>query len=335
MRIRPYLNGDTPALADLWNRAMPVCAQISRPLSAHEFDLLVMGRTYFDRLGLIVAEDSDPKRLLGFVHAGFGPEQPEGPSHTLDRDCGTLAMLAIDPDLNEPEQVARPLIDAAERYLFDAGAQVLYAGGRFPVNPFYWGFYGGSEFAGILDGHARFHRALGASSVAYDAAYTAVLLSAPIERLKLFHPQMVRLRRQAEFHVEEDAIMTRWWDGQALSLFPLTRFTLVDRANGQRIAKAVTWEMNLYCREDPQLRAGLVNMEVSAAYRRRGFGRRLLIELAKYLRDRTTAQPVKLIELQTDAANHAAIGLYESLGFQRIGTTTLYRRQATDKTGIN
>ena len=31
-----------------------------------------MAKPFFDRFGLIVAEDRD--RLVGFVHAGFGPE---------------------------------------------------------------------------------------------------------------------------------------------------------------------------------------------------------------------------------------------------------------------
>ncbi len=65
-------------------------------------------------------------------------------------------MLVVDPDRDD-EALERGLIETAEAYLRERGASVIYAGGQAPVNPFYWGIYGGSECAGILSSHVAFH----------------------------------------------------------------------------------------------------------------------------------------------------------------------------------
>ena len=70
---------------------------------------------------------------------------------------GAIAMLVTEPDEEDPE-LDQGLLLEAERYLRGRGAQVIYAGGQSPLNPFYWGLYGGSEFAGILGTHVRFLR---------------------------------------------------------------------------------------------------------------------------------------------------------------------------------
>ncbi|MBX6316617.1 MAG: GNAT family N-acetyltransferase, partial [Isosphaeraceae bacterium] len=138
-RFRPFRNGDPPALVDLWNRGLPDRGVV-RPLTVHEFDALVMGKLHFEAAGLIVAEREG--RVLGYAHAGFGPEQPHGPSHRLDTQMGTVGMLITEPGLDDPD-LERGLFLAAERYLRRRGAAVIYAGGQYPLNPFYWGLYGG------------------------------------------------------------------------------------------------------------------------------------------------------------------------------------------------
>ena len=159
-RFRPFRNTDPPALADLWNRGIPDQCAV-RPLRPHELDAHALGRANFDAAGLVVAEKEG--RIVGFVHAGFGPNAPIDPAKPLEvsQEMGTIAMLVVDPAAPDRELVFG-LLSEAERYLRDRGAKVVYAGGVFPLNPFYWGIYGGSEGCGVLSaGHRPFH---GASS---------------------------------------------------------------------------------------------------------------------------------------------------------------------------
>jgi hypothetical protein len=65
-------------------------------------------------------------------------------------------MLVVEPGLDDPELIPG-LLGAAERYLRARGAQVVYAGSLFPLNPFYWGLSGGSEGAGVLSSQEAFH----------------------------------------------------------------------------------------------------------------------------------------------------------------------------------
>src|SRR5947209_2142652 len=113
IHYRPFRNADPPALAALWNRGVPEYGTV-RPLSGHEFDTHVVDRADFEAEGLVVAEREG--RIVGFVHAGFGPDDPIGPPLHLGRSLGTVAMLVVEPGLEDPE-LERGLIEEAERYL--------------------------------------------------------------------------------------------------------------------------------------------------------------------------------------------------------------------------
>lgn len=175
-RFRRFRNTDPPALARLWNQTIPQIATV-RPLRIHELDTHAFGRVNFDAAGLIIAEKDG--RVAGFVHAGFGPDIPVDPARPLDlnHEMGTIAMLLVEPNLDDRELVLG-LIGEAENYLKNRGAKVIYAGGLFPLNPFYWGVYGGSEGCGVLSAHQPFHRTL--TERGYEPAGTTILLEADL-----------------------------------------------------------------------------------------------------------------------------------------------------------
>ncbi|MDR3638016.1 MAG: GNAT family N-acetyltransferase [Isosphaeraceae bacterium] len=314
--FRPFRNGDPPALAALWNRGVPA-RETARPLSAHEFDAQVANRVHFDAAGLIVAEREG--RKVGFVHAGFGPEEPIGPPHRLNRALGTIGMLVTDPGL-EDEELERGLVAEAERYLRERGAKVFYAGGQFPLNPFYWGLYGGSEWAGILPAHAAFVRAV--TRAGYEPVSETVLMEADLTGAEARDPRSFLIRRATRVEVVDDPTPPNWWEALALGDFRPTVYRLLVKTEDVELARATTWDMSRFGRTDGRSRVGLIEMEVAGAHRRKGFGRHLVGEILRHARGEMTS----VVALQTRATNVPALQLYQSLGFQRVGTSVLYRR---------
>ncbi len=324
-RFRPFRNTDPPALAKLWNRAIPGIGT-ARPLRAHELDSHALGRPNFDAQGLIVAEADG--QIVGFVHAGFGPDAPIDPAKPFEvnHEMGTIAMLLVEPDSNDSELVAG-LIDEAERYLRKRGAKVVYAGGTFPLNPFYWGIYGGTEGSGVLSGHQPFHRAI--VDRGYRPAGTTVLLEADLSVPERRDPRGVLVRRQTQIEFEEDALPSHWWQCLALGDFQLLNVTLVSRTDGCALGQAQAWDMSWFGRDDSRSRIGLISLDVLPNYRRKGYGRFLVSEIFRRARE----NHVDLVAVQTSATNAAALALYASLGFQRIEEATCFRSRAENDFG--
>lgn len=318
-RFRSFRNDDPPELADLWNRGLPETCVV-RPLTVHEFDALVMGKLNFENDGLIVAERDG--RVVGFAHAGFGPVQPKGPRHRLDTQMGTIAMLALEPGLDDPE-LELGLFAAAERYLRRRGAEVLYAGGQYPLNPFYWGIYGGGEYSGVLSSHRSFQQA--ARRCGYVPAASAVVLEADLSRPEPRDPKLLYLRRQVRLDVFEDTLPDGWWQALAIGMFRPSRFLLRRRADNTPIARASAWEIACgFGIGDGRPRTGLIELEVEPAYRRQGFGRLLVAEVMRHSREQLS----ELLVAHTPESNLAAQALYAGLGFEQVEATTTFRLPA-------
>ncbi len=317
IRLRAFCNGDPPALVSLWNRGLPGRGSV-RPLGPHEFDAQVIARIVFDREGLIVAEEEDG-RVVGFAHASFGPESSAGPSHRLDRDLGTIAMLVVDPDRDDPGLILG-LFEAAEAHLRRRGARVFYAGGQGELGSFYRGIYGGSECSGILDGHAAFRRA--ATLAGYEPVASSVFLEAPIGDGEARDPRGAFLRRQTRVEIVEDAMPADWWEAIALGHTEITRFRVVAKADDRELARASTWDMAAFGRVDGKARTGLIDLEVAESERRKGYGRFLVAEILRHAK----SQWAEIVAVQTRTTNLAALGLYLSAGFEPVDSSTLYRR---------
>ncbi len=292
-----------------------------RPLRAHELDAHALGRVTFEAAGLIVAEKDG--RVVGFVHAGFGPDLPvesAGPLQ-LCHELGTIAMLVVEPERNDRELVSG-LITEAERYLRTRGAKVVYAGGQFPLNPFYWGIYGGTEGSGVLSGHQPFHGVL--IERGYQPSGTTVLLEADLTVPEPRDPRCALIRRQTQVEFVDDALAPHWWQCLALGDFELLDARLVSRSNGATIAHAQAWDMSWFGRIDSRSRIGLISLEVSPDYRRKGFGRFLVTEIFRHARE----SQIDVVAVQTAATNAPALAFYASLGFQQVEIATCFRLPA-------
>jgi ribosomal protein S18 acetylase RimI-like enzyme len=313
--FRSFRNGDPPALAELWNRGVPESGT-ARPLRGHEFDSHLIERPYFECEGLIVAERDG--LIVGYAHAGFGPDMPVGRPHQFDRALGTIAMLVVEPGPEDPE-LEQGLISRAESYLRSRGATVIFAGGMFPLNPFYWGVYGGSECAGILAAHHAFHRAVRCAR--FEPVGTTVLLEADLSAPETRDPRSALLRRKARIEVTEDVLPAHWWEALAIGEFRPTRYRLISRTDETELARATTWDMAWFGRLDGVSRIGLIAVDVTEGHRRKGFGRHLVSEILRQAR----GEMVGAVAVQTSSTNLPALALYESLGFRCVEETMLYR----------
>ena len=114
LRFRPFRNTDPPQLAEIW-RSQPPQRGILQPVSAPLLEHAVFSKMYFDRCGLIVAtRDGLP---IGFVHAGFGPNES---GEALDTTLGTTHMLMLRAG-HENASLADDLLSASEEYLKNQG----------------------------------------------------------------------------------------------------------------------------------------------------------------------------------------------------------------------
>src|SRR5436309_11471439 len=127
LRIRPFRNDDPPGLVALWNQA--VTGRGAYPLSsASPLERHILSRPYFDPAGLLIGEDNG--RMVGFVHAGFGPRQDES---ALDHSRGVVCAIAVLPS-HRRRRIGSELLQKAEQYLAGRGTKVVQAGAARPLN---------------------------------------------------------------------------------------------------------------------------------------------------------------------------------------------------------
>ncbi|MBN2023036.1 MAG: GNAT family N-acetyltransferase [Pirellulales bacterium] len=301
---------------DIW-QSRHVQAGLFGPMTVDLIEQFVLSKLYFEPSGLVLAREDD--RPVGFAHAGFGPTDDEA---DVSRELGTTCLILVRPDCDEA-RVAAGLLNQCETYLAAAGAKVLYGGAMAPLDPFYHGFYGGSELPGIL---ATDQVARGAfESSGYKEIDRTVLFRG---NLHSYEPptgrQQLLLRREMLVHVVNDPPYRSWWECCATGGFERTRFELRPRLGGDCVAHAVVRNMDPTQGLGGAPSAGLTELHVDAGFRKRGLSVFLLAEVFHHL----TRMGVDWVELQTMSHNTAALGLYERLGFEQVNEGIVFRKES-------
>ena len=314
IRLRPFTNRDTPRLAELWRSCVETTGLV-QPMTTLVFDQYILSKPYFDRTGLILAEDDSG--LVGFAHAGFGPTEN---GQSLDYELGVTCMLLVHPRVDFL-LVATELLAAAENYLRTNGAKVLYAGALHPLTPFYYGFYGGSEMPGVLDANGPLQSLLQASG--YQPCSEIVIYQKEFATHKPYlDRRMMMIRRRYQVAIVDDPPYLNWWEACTQGDFERRHFQLLDNQRGNQVASASLRFFDLPGTGIASGGCGFTNLLVDPALRRQGLGIYLITEMLKYLQ----ANQCLFLEAQTMATNVNAIALYEKMGYLKVGTGTAFRK---------
>ena len=315
MRVRGFLNSDPPKIAEIW-AAQPPSRGVSHVVNASMLEDYVYSRPYFDPRGLLVAENGDAQ-LVGFAHAGFGPNDEET---NIDPTVGVISLVLVDDGVDF-EAVGTKLIDEAERYLQARGAEVIYGGSVRPLNPFYLGFYGGSELPGLLTSQAALIELL--KSRGYTESDATVTLECDLSRARPpLDRRQLQNRRRYRVELQTSVPARSWWDACTAPPTEVQRFVLYRSSDGTEVAHVCFWEVQPLSVSRGVLTAGLTELFVDERERRQGLAMLLNAEAMKQLK----AQRFQVVEAQTMKRNVAAISLYERLGFQRVDEGVILRK---------
>ncbi len=286
-----------------------------QPMSAQLLEQFVFSKPYFDPAGLLVALRDG--RQVGFVHAGFGPND-EGTA--LSTELGTTYLLMLEGGAGDTA-LADELVARSEAYLRDRGATVLYCGGIRPLNGFYLGLYGGSELPGVLDTDLVFADACRRNG--YRQIDRVMIVR---RNLSDFRPTLSREQRQLRRTVASGECYcppsTSWWEASTTGAFEQLDFYVQAVVGGQILGRVSFWDVEPLSTSWGVPTAGMYDLDVLADWRRKGLATFLLSEAFNRLKNRG----IVMVEAQTMQANLPALAMYAKLGFETVGHGDVFRK---------
>lgn len=308
---RAFRNTDPPQLAEIW-RSQPSSRGWMQPMSSAILERYVISKPTFDPQGLIVAVEAG--KLVGFAHAGFGPSDDKS---ALSTERGVTSLVMLRPDADHG--IAAELLARCETYLTSRGAKTLYGGGSYPLSPFYYGLYGGSEPSGILDSDPQMQ------AIFRDAGYRALKRSLVFSRdlagfRVVVDRQQIQIRRTTRLETTVDPPSETWWEAVMFEPFERTRWALVEREGGPSLASVYFWNLETMVGAWGVRAVGIVDLEVTSERRRRGLATNLLGEAFRRLLD----QGITLAEVHLPEENTAAAAVFKRLGFTQVDASTFY-----------
>jgi ribosomal protein S18 acetylase RimI-like enzyme len=311
IEYQTFRNADPPQVLKLWNDSQ-LSRGAARPQSVEAFETSVFAQQHFDPLGFIVAVDRD--EIVGFVHAGFAPAP--GTSQ-VDRSVGIICAVVVHPKVRR-QGVGRELMSRAIAYLKEREAVRILAGESPGADPFYFGLYGGCRPSGFLKSEAVAEPFLRAMGFAPHEEHTIYQRDLRLTRDPIsFRTMKLRRITQLEF-TDQPANPTWWWyanHGMADSL----QCQLTDRDHHQ-FATLTVVGLDHYVAKWEERAIGLLDLDVTAAYRGQGYGQTLVVEVVRKMKQ----EMITRAEMHVPAGNTAAHRIAAASGFQAVDTGVVY-----------
>jgi ribosomal protein S18 acetylase RimI-like enzyme len=311
---RSFRNTDPPGLAAIWNDVFPGRGAV-RLRHCSALENYVFSKPYFDPLGLIVAVEDGA--LVGFAHAGFGPNEQ---FTALSSAAGVTCLVGV-LSSHRRRGIGSELLRRSEEYLRGKGARSLFAGTLPPLNPFYFALYGGSASAGIMAGEEA------APPFLQRHGYLAhtdrlVFQRGLTQALQVVDGRFSDLRRVYDLRIVPRLHASPWWEECVLGPVELVDFRLEDKNSGAVAGCLSVWEMDLFSWRWNQPSVGLLHIEVERSSRRQGLAKYLLTQTLHYLQD----QFFGLCEVHIEPADGPALQFFRCLGFEQVDVGQQYRK---------
>ncbi|MFM7137302.1 MAG: GNAT family N-acetyltransferase [Planctomycetota bacterium] len=308
-----FRNDDPPRIADAW-RGADLGPAALQPMTSAALEAAVFSKPYFDRHGLVVARDGE--RIVGFAHAGFGPDADRA---ALDTAIGTTLLVVVPPHERRCE-IEDELLSRSEAYLRARGAVAILGGGTPDLGGYYLGLYGGSDLPGILDSSPAMQAVFRRAGYA-EAARIAVLrrplagFRPPVNRLQL------AIRRATTLRVIDEPPRRTWWEAATTTGIALRRYEL--RGDVEALLGSGTfWDVQPLAGSWGLAMAGLLRIDIEGDRRRQGLASYLVAEALHDL----AAEGTTVAETHVAEDNPAAVQLFTKLGFQATDHGTVFRR---------
>ncbi len=310
IQYRPFLNTDPTLIVDIWRHQPPFRHQFAA-LTRSILDQHVFAKTYFDRFGLILAvtESQGETKPLGFVHAGFAPNDELS---DLDLTSGIVSQLKVVPG-EFSDEVGQGLLKNAMEYLKQRGASIAYIGSKFPRAPFYMGLYGGSRIPGVMQEDAATISAL--TEFGFQSDETVLVMERNLTgfRTSIDRAQMV-LRRQFQIKAIADPIENSWWESCTFGLAERDRFTVSRKQNRECSGGVSFWDIQPLASEWGVTCRGMYDLEVAPELRRKGMATFLVGESLRHL----MLQGINRVQVQVEESDVPSVGVFQKLGFEPV-----------------
>jgi len=314
IEYRTFRNADPPELRRLWH-ACELGRGAATGFDADVLESVVFSQPYFDHAGVILAVDAE--RVVGFLHAGFGPNDVQS---ALDLRRGIICTVMVDPPYRH-HGIGSRLVQLGEEYLLASGAASVQAGPAAPNDPFYFGLYGGSQPAGFLASDAAaepFFQKLGYVPISQRLVFQRQLQ----DRSSPGGLRLMGVRRSTELAIPKEPTPRSWWWSTRPGRLDSLEMALIPKVGGSPLATVTVVGLDFYVARWQQRSIGLMDLAVPEQFRRKGYGQALLVEVCRRVRE----EMISLAEAHVDAEDAAAIKVLKSAGFTQVDAGTVYHK---------
>lgn len=263
IHYRPFRNNDPPGLVRVWNEAFTERGAVVLP-APNVLEEYVFSKLYFDPAGLILALDDG--QIVGFAHAGFGSAPGK---KDLSGDRGILSLIGVRPS-HRRQGIGSELLRRCEAYLRARGAMTLLAGPQSPLNPFYFGLYGGSDSPGFLASDAAAEPFL--KQHGYVPATTCLVFQRALQDpMAVVDVRFPSIRRRFELVAEPRSGVGTWWEECTRGPTEFLDIRLVEKGSERIAGRVLVWEMTSFSQRWQTGAVGVVDLEVRPDLRHRGW----------------------------------------------------------------